>query len=135
MNPYVSSNTNLPETTGESESAGGIVTFVTNLTASCSVKTGDIIVSLITSTKLSTKNIDFDIEIDGGINFGANIFYNNDMILANNFVMNNNQMIGNEETSILIVRANAELQSNSSITGHQYYDIDDGGGFTRSCTT
>ena len=71
--------------------------------------------------------------IDGGINFGANIFYNNDMILANNFVMNNNQMIGNEETSILIVRANAELQSNSSITGHQYYDIDDGGGFDSVC--
>ena len=51
MNPYVSSNTNLPETTGERESAGGIVTFVTNLTASCSIKTGASIVSLITSTK------------------------------------------------------------------------------------
>ena len=71
--------------------------------------------------------------IDGGINFGANIFYNNDMILANNFVMNNNQMIGNYDTSILIVRNNAELQSNSSITGHDYYDIDDGGGFDSVC--
>ena len=58
MKPYVSSNTNLPETTGESESAAGIVTLVTNLTASCSTKTGASIVFLITSTKLLTTYID-----------------------------------------------------------------------------
>ena len=61
MNPYVSSNTNLPETMGERESAGGIVTLVTNLTASCSTKTGDSIVCLITSTKEFTTYIDADI--------------------------------------------------------------------------
>ena len=44
MKPYVSSNTNLPETTGDNESAGGIVTFVTNLTADCSTNIGASIV-------------------------------------------------------------------------------------------
>ncbi|TJY34678.1 LamG-like jellyroll fold domain-containing protein [Pontimicrobium aquaticum] len=71
--------------------------------------------------------------IDGGINFGANTFYNNDMILADNFVLNNNDMIGNDDTSILIVRNNAELQSNATITGHKFFDIDDGGGFDAVC--
>jgi hypothetical protein len=49
MNPYPSSNTNLPLTTGESESAAGIVTLVTSFIGDCATKFGFSIVVVITS--------------------------------------------------------------------------------------
>ncbi|MFD2543114.1 LamG-like jellyroll fold domain-containing protein [Lacinutrix gracilariae] len=71
--------------------------------------------------------------IDGSIDFDVHDFVNNFILIVNNIYLNNNDLIGNNETSMLIVRNQAELISGASITGHYYYDVDDGGGFDVAC--
>ena len=64
--------------------------------------------------------------IDGNLNMGGNTFYNNSTLVVNNITVTGD-LVGNDDTSLLIVRFNATLTGN--ITGHLYYDDDDGGGF------
>ncbi|NND24802.1 MAG: LamG domain-containing protein, partial [Flavobacteriaceae bacterium] len=71
--------------------------------------------------------------IDGNIQFNGSIFYNNDIILVKNIYLNNDDLVGNGSSSTLIVRNYSELLAGSSITGHYYYDQDDGGGIDALC--
>ncbi|MCF7567833.1 T9SS type A sorting domain-containing protein [Sabulilitoribacter arenilitoris] len=71
--------------------------------------------------------------IDGLLNFGTAKLYNNSTILINNITLNNDDLIGNDLDSFLIVRNSAILSSGGSITGHLFYDIDDEGGFDSVC--
>ena len=73
--------------------------------------------------------------IDGSLIFNGQTLTNNGVILISDLILNNDDLVGNNETSVLIVRNNAELQSASSITGHFYFDVDDGGGFDTVCGT
>lgn len=71
--------------------------------------------------------------IDGSLNFGSSVFNNDDILVVNNIDINNVSLIGNDKTSFLVVRNNAILSNNGIITGHLYYDVDDGGGFDSVC--
>lgn len=71
--------------------------------------------------------------IDGNLNFGSSVFNNDDILIVNNININNVSLIGNDKTSFLVVRNNATLSNNGIITGHLYYDVDDGGGFDSVC--
>lgn len=71
--------------------------------------------------------------IDGDLNFGTSTLYNDSTILINSITLNNDDLIGNNIDSFLIVRTSAVLSSGGSITGHLYYDVDDRGGFDSVC--
>ncbi|MFI1772846.1 LamG-like jellyroll fold domain-containing protein [Thalassobellus citreus] len=73
--------------------------------------------------------------LDGNLNFGTATFFNNDAMVLNNISLSNDDLIGNDVNSVLIVRNTASLTSGASITGHMYYDIDDGGGFDTVCAS
>ncbi|MEL0455515.1 LamG domain-containing protein [Flavobacteriaceae bacterium SZ-1-7] len=71
--------------------------------------------------------------LSGNLSFGTAKFFNNGTMLLDNINLSNDELIGNDVDSILIVRNNASLTSGASITGHMYYDMDDGGGFDTVC--
>ncbi|NNE31772.1 MAG: LamG domain-containing protein, partial [Winogradskyella sp.] len=71
--------------------------------------------------------------IDGDLSVNGSVFYNNSTLLLNNLNLTNDQIVGNNDTSLLIVRQNAQLSNGASIEGHYFYDIDDGGGFDSVC--
>ncbi|MEC3906483.1 LamG-like jellyroll fold domain-containing protein [Tamlana sp. 2201CG12-4] len=73
--------------------------------------------------------------LKGDLSFGTAKFYNNGTMLLENISLSNDDLIGDDENSLLIVRSNASLTSGASITGHMYYDEDDGGGFDTSCAS
>ncbi len=75
------------------------------------------------------------IVLEGTINFNGADFYNNDILMVDNINLSGDDLIGNNETSVLIVRYNSTLTSGGSITGHYYYDMDDGGGVDSVCGT
>jgi len=67
--------------------------------------------------------------LEGTLDFNGADFYNNDVLYFNNIFLNNNHLYGNGATSVLIVQNDATMLAGSSITGHYYHDMDDGGGF------
>ncbi|TNJ45382.1 T9SS type A sorting domain-containing protein [Tamlana fucoidanivorans] len=67
--------------------------------------------------------------LKGELTFGTAKFYNNGTMLLDNINLSNDDLIGDDENSLLIVRHNASLTSGATVTGHMYYDEDDGGGF------
>ncbi|MBJ7882276.1 LamG-like jellyroll fold domain-containing protein [Gelidibacter salicanalis] len=71
--------------------------------------------------------------LDGTLNFTGSVLTNNNIMVVKNIILNNYSLVGNDITSLLIVRQNAVLSSNGIITGHMYYDMDDGGGFDSVC--
>ncbi len=71
--------------------------------------------------------------IDGDLSVNGSIFYNNSTLILTNLNLTNDQIVGNQEESLLIVRQNAQLSNGASITGHWFYDVDDGGGFDSVC--
>ncbi|GAA4953993.1 hypothetical protein GCM10023314_29500 [Algibacter agarivorans] len=73
--------------------------------------------------------------LDGVLNFGTAKFFNNDTMLLNDIHLSNDDLIGNDVNSFLIVRNNATLSSGATVTGHMYYDINDGGGFDSVCAS
>ncbi len=75
------------------------------------------------------------IVLEGTINFNGADFYNNDILMVDNINLSGDDLIGNNETSVLIVRNNSTLTSGGTITGHYYYDMDDGGGVDSVCGT
>ncbi|MFK5970379.1 MAG: LamG domain-containing protein, partial [Candidatus Marithrix sp.] len=73
--------------------------------------------------------------LDGDLSFGTAKFFNNGTMILNNINLSNDDLIGNDEDSFLVVRNNASLTSGATITGHMFYDVDDGGGFDTSCAS
>ncbi|NNL82646.1 MAG: LamG domain-containing protein, partial [Winogradskyella sp.] len=71
--------------------------------------------------------------IDGSLDVNGSTFYNNDVLILTNLNLTNDHIVGNDQTSLLIVRQHSELSNGSSITGHLFYDEDDGGGFDTVC--
>ncbi|WP_035106715.1 LamG domain-containing protein, partial [Algibacter luteus] len=71
--------------------------------------------------------------IDGTLSVNGSIFYNNDTLVLTNLSLANDQIVGNDVDSLLIVKEHAELSSGASITGHLFLDMDDGGGFDVVC--
>ncbi|MBT8304812.1 MAG: hypothetical protein KJP09_10110, partial [Bacteroidia bacterium] len=71
--------------------------------------------------------------VNGTIDLNGNDLYNNDLVLVDHLIVDGDNFIGNNTSSVLIVRNNAELINGASITDHFYYDIDDGGGFDTVC--
>ena len=73
--------------------------------------------------------------IEGALHINAGNFYNNDILLVDNLTLSNDNIIGNNDTSILIVRNNSTLSNGASVTGHYYFDMDDGGGIDSVCAS
>ncbi|MEP3837216.1 MAG: LamG-like jellyroll fold domain-containing protein [Algibacter sp.] len=71
--------------------------------------------------------------LDGTLNFTGSVFTNSNIMVVDNINLNNYSLIGDDKNSLLVVRKNATLSSNGVISGHLYYDIDDGGGFDSGC--
>ncbi|MCA0131462.1 LamG-like jellyroll fold domain-containing protein [Winogradskyella alexanderae] len=71
--------------------------------------------------------------LDGNLSFGTATFYNYGTMLVNDINLSNDNIIGDDINSVLIVRTNSALASGGGITGHMFYDVDDGGGFDSSC--
>ncbi|RIA08393.1 putative secreted protein (Por secretion system target) [Flavobacteriaceae bacterium MAR_2010_72] len=66
--------------------------------------------------------------LDGSIIFGSETFYNNGILIVNNITLNNDDLIGNNDDSMLIVKNTSSVISNGVISGHLYYDVNNGGG-------
>ncbi|MBT8277665.1 MAG: hypothetical protein KJO41_01590, partial [Bacteroidia bacterium] len=75
------------------------------------------------------------IVIKGDLTFNGHALINNDVLMVKNLYMNNDDIIGNNDTSTLLVEYAAEMVSGSTITGHYFYDNDDGGGFDVVCAS
>ncbi|MDO7171064.1 LamG-like jellyroll fold domain-containing protein [Mariniflexile sp. AS56] len=71
--------------------------------------------------------------LDGSLNFGSATVYNNGILIVNTIDLSNDELIGNNINSLLIVRTNASLSSGGVIKGHLFFDMDDGGGFDTVC--
>ncbi|WP_431156864.1 LamG-like jellyroll fold domain-containing protein [Winogradskyella poriferorum] len=71
--------------------------------------------------------------LDGNLSFGTATFYNYGTMLVNDINLSNDNVVGDDINSVLIVRTNSALASGGGITGHMFYDVDDGGGFDSSC--
>ena len=73
--------------------------------------------------------------VDGSIDLNGSDLYNNGKLLVNDLILNNDNIIGDYENSMLFVRRNAFLSGGASVTGHYYFDVDDGGGFDSVCAS
>ncbi|MBT8258314.1 MAG: hypothetical protein KJO49_07575, partial [Bacteroidia bacterium] len=75
------------------------------------------------------------IVVKGDLSFNGHALTNNNVVMVKNLYMNNDDIIGNGSTSMLFVEFHSELTAGSTITGHYYYDADDGGGFDVVCAS
>ncbi|WP_372757045.1 LamG domain-containing protein [Mariniflexile sp.] len=73
--------------------------------------------------------------LDGNLTVNSSTLFNYGTLVATNLVLTNDKIVGNNNSSLLIVRQNAQLLNGASITGNLFYDVDDGGGFDSVCAS
>lgn len=64
--------------------------------------------------------------IDGDMKFNGKDMINNGTMLVDHITIDKDRLIGNDFSSILIVRNDAQLVNGGIITGHYFFDLDNG---------